>query len=1062
MADNQQQPKTWADVKKLLDNSAVPAGMKDELLRAWVNEHPKPEGDEGADVEKYINAYGRTFTPIPGNPFAAPVGGPSLEQVYEEARQKGQQNSYNQDEKKKAVDKGKDELDKLQPPAPGEGVDAAATGTKTSDELFDPAAAALRVFETFGGLLEKIPDDCKGNTRKLDLDKDIRGPFDEQRGISFEGFINDAMHFKHGSETVKSTLTDTGTELGTLFQTWTGAGADAASDRYNESIQKKAAKLGDDLSHASEATLHTTKTLFDLCKGKADQVIALYRDEVGKADYTMAQKVIAVANGEHGSVNDLAQIAGWMDYNFGTNLVDTLNDQGCCDDDEIQSHGKDLAKQWIMNQFNPDMWDTIYLGFEKACKDAKDLIDKAYDALDKEMGKIKNKFEGAADGGAGASGGSGGPGGGGQGPGGGGPGGGGQGSGGGYGGGQDGSGGGYGGGSGGGTGGETGGGTGGGVGGGSGSDTPQGDHPGGSGGGYGGGTGGGSGSGSGSGGGGAKVPDLDVPSDAPGGGPLGGGSGGGSGGGTGGGGPVDGPPIKTDPGGGSGGSGSGPGGSGPGGSGGGQDQAQSEEEARQKAEQEAKQKAQAEAKQKAQAEAKQKAEAAMESLKKDAQGSHGGAPLGGPGGGEPGSTGGDGKGPDDKIAGDKTPGDKGGGGSPGGGPVDGPPIKTDPADGGPGGEDGKPGADKDHDGKPDDGKPDEDDREVLKVKQGNKTFEMSEPDHDGKMDIKIGEGSGQVKDFKIDWSDDKSAPDGQHGADVHHPGPDGKIHLRDGDLKITAERPDGPNGPTVVTVDDGKGNPTTYTLGEEDKPQGAHAVDHGPRMPGDSTGRHHAGDGPQHGDDGPGKHAGDHQGPDGPGRGGASPSSSHPASVHPMEGGPGPEISHTGDPFGGHPGGGPGTSHGGDSLGGSGQHPVQPLHHGVPSGAPGHAMPGGPGPEIAHSGVPAGAPSAPLHGGPVSDSTPVSGTQSGGGFSQPGAPAGDHSGGSGQSGSGGSGMPGMGSMGGGHGGGGGGGDTERRSAYRVEGAVFDNLAEPASRITGSLDDDDDAPIIRTR
>ncbi|MYW97285.1 WXG100 family type VII secretion target, partial [Amycolatopsis rubida] len=487
MAD-ENKPKTWPDVKKLLDNSAVPPELKDGLLRAWVNEHPNPGGDEGQDVAKYIKSYGRTFIAIPKNPFEMPGGAPKLDEIYEEARQKGQQNSYNQDEKKKEVDKGKGELDKKQPPAPGEGKDAEATGTKTSDELFDPAAAALRVFETFGGLLEKLPDDCKGNTRKLDLDKDIRGPFDEQRGISFEGFINDATHFKTGSETVKSTLTETGTELGTLFGTWTGAGADAASDRYNESIQKKAAKLGEDLSHASEATLHTTKTLFDLCKGKADQVIALYRDQVGKADYTMAQKVIAVANGEHGSVDDLAQIAGWMDYNFGTNLVDTLNDQGCCNDDEIQSHGKDLAKQWIMNQFNPDMWDTIYKGFEKACKDAKDLVDKAYDTLDKEMGKVKNKFEGAKDGGAGGTGGSGGPGGpggGGQGPGGG-PGGGGQGSGG-YGGGQGGSGDGQGGG--------YGGGSGGGPGGGSGSDTPQGDHSGsGSGGGIGGiggGTGGG-------------------------------------------------------------------------------------------------------------------------------------------------------------------------------------------------------------------------------------------------------------------------------------------------------------------------------------------------------------------------------------------------------------------------------------------------------------------------------------------------------------------------------------------------------------------------------------------
>jgi hypothetical protein len=57
-----------------------------------------------------------------------------------------------------------------------------------------------------------------------------------------------------------------------------------------------------------------------------------------------------------------------------------------------------------------------------------------------------------------------------------------------------------------------------------------------------------------------------------------------------------------------------------------------------------------------------------------------------------------------------------------------------------------------------------------------------------------------------------------------------------------------------------------------------------------------------------------------------------------------------------------------------------------------------------------------------------------------------------------SGMPGMGAMGGAQGGGG---DTERRApAYRIEGAVFDNLGEPGRRIIGSLDDED-PPSART-
>ena len=337
--------KKWSDVKALLDDPSVPAAQKSALISSWLRENPPPPpflADQEPDdikqkrqeAEKYATAYN-------ANPLFA---GQSVDEAYDKAKSSGDQNSYNENQEKKAVDDGKTKLDGTQPPAAGtDGADA--TGTKTSDEIFDAAAPALKLFETFGSLLAKIPDDCRGNTRALDLDKDIRQPFDEQRGISFADFVADASHFKRGSETVDRTSQDTGSQLGTLFQTWTGAGADAASDQYNEKIQPKAAKLSQTLGHASEATLTTATTVFQLCKGKADAVIGMYTNLVGKADYTMAQKVIAVANGEHGNEEDLAQIAGWMDLNFGTNLVKTLNDQGCCDGDEIKKHGQDLAKQ---------------------------------------------------------------------------------------------------------------------------------------------------------------------------------------------------------------------------------------------------------------------------------------------------------------------------------------------------------------------------------------------------------------------------------------------------------------------------------------------------------------------------------------------------------------------------------------------------------------------------------------------------------------------------------------------------------------------------------------------
>jgi hypothetical protein len=354
----------------------------------------------------------------------------------------------------------------------------------------------------------------------------------------------------------------------------------------------------------------------------------------------------------------------------------------------------------------------------------------------------------------------------------------------------------------------------------------------------------------------------------------------------------------------------------------------------------------------------------------------------------------------------------------------GPGIETEPGgsglDGGTGEDkdgDGKPdsllGEDKDGDGKPDsplgedkdgDGKPDsplgedkdgDDNPDTLKVKQGDKTFEMTEPDHDGKMDIKVGDGSGPLKDFKLDWSDDAKAGDGPQGTDdVHCPGPDGKIHIEDGGVKITAERPDGPDGPTVVTVDDGSGTPTTYTLGEDDKDGPKHLLDD--TLGGDDK-KDVLGDtpsSPAHSvktDDLP-THSGTL---DGIGAGGG--------------GGGGHELSAAGL--------GAGAGVGVAAGGGLGEAPS--LSEGI------------------HSGVGA------------NQQQPVTA-----GFapSAAGAP-----GASGQSMGGG--MAPMGGMGGG---GAGGGDQERTNrAYRIEGAVFEPMAEPTGRIMGSLDDEE-PPVIRRR
>jgi hypothetical protein len=306
----------------------------------------------------------------------------------------------------------------------------------------------------------------------------------------------------------------------------------------------------------------------------------------------------------------------------------------------------------------------------------------------------------------------------------------------------------------------------------------------------------------------------------------------------------------------------------------------------------------------------------------------------------------------------------------------------------------KPGADGD---KAEDGE-----RETLKVKQGDKTFEMTEPDKDGEMEIKVGDGSGPAKDFKLDWTGDGeesklgSAPgsdDGKPDKDgVHRPGPDGKIHIQDGDVKITAERPDGPSGPTIVTVDDGTGKPTTYTLGEENPrtDKAAHPLT--------------------------------------PVTGTVQPEPRPGLAPH----GVAPSVGHDGDSVGAGAGGGAGGGGGGVGGGGGGIGVATPFETATPAA-------GQPLTEGVHTG---GGTQQPHH--VASPAAPAA----------TGGPAGQSFGGGA--------MPPMGGMGGG-GAGGGGGDQERTNrAYRIEGEVFDQLNEPTGRITGSLLDDEDQPAARKR
>ncbi|MBB5854852.1 hypothetical protein ACFQ05_16215 [Amycolatopsis umgeniensis] len=307
--------------------------------------------------------------------------------------------------------------------------------------------------------------------------------------------------------------------------------------------------------------------------------------------------------------------------------------------------------------------------------------------------------------------------------------------------------------------------------------------------------------------------------------------------------------------------------------------------------------------------------------------------------------------------------------------------------------------------------------ETMTVEQGDRKISMAEPGADGKMGISVQDGAGQAKDYNLDFGDGKATPGTGDAAggpvhrdtpesasrptasqgQVYQPGPDGKIHIEDGGLKITAERPGGPGGPTLVTVDDGSGHPSKYTLGEDEPASGRHAS---PDSTPQATGRHIA-DGSA-------------------------------AAARPVEDAARQQAVPSHDTTSGGVGGGAPASAPG--------HPVEPVAAAASDSesTTAQSLSNPFESDLGDASDPAGA-----GGGASAPAAPSGlGAAPGGGAQDPAAS------GAGM-------MGGMGMMGGGAAGGGqGSGEDQQRtsSGYRVDGGLFDT-ATTGSRISGSLDDD---------
>ncbi|ASR34128.1 hypothetical protein BAY61_02980 [Prauserella marina] len=565
--------KTWEETQALLDDPYVSAQTKEALLVAYLR-----AGGFNPAATAYVDQYN-----LDGNYYG--YGLADVDTVYEQAESESETEGYRDRQVTGRISDNQSELDNAVAPGSGSGA------ITTSDELFDLAEPALEVFETFIPIDDEAPSESRHIDSPLTYDA-IKRAFDEQRGIDFRKFLDEAQRLRDTHDTLKDLHNITESNLNTLYQDWTGDGANASYQKYSEDIAPNIGDLLEALEGSADVIEAAVQAVYEACKAKAGEVIAMYQSTVGAAIPGTASKVMTLARGDFDSQDAVLEVAAWVDAETGSNLESTLRADDFALNDENKALAITQCKTWIQNSWNPDLYDNLYERFTGVCKDTKEAVDRAWGDLNEFLKDYENKFP------------------------------------------ED-----------------------------------SGDYP-------------------------LPPPETPQPED---------------------------------------------GGTGPSG---------------------------------------------------DANGINGGSPGGGssPPAAEPGE----------------------GAAEPGSNPVTGDDLDIDP-------EAGKPCPideaikDSGHD------------RGTLTVEKDDNTFEMTEPDEDGKMEVFIDDGTGEPKVYQLDFgagedsASDQFGPEGsgEEGEEqVYRPGPDRKIHIEDGDLTIAAEQPDGPEGPTRVTFDDGTPSPTTYTLGE--------------------------------------------------------------------------------------------------------------------------------------------------------------------------------------------------------------------------------------------------------
>lgn len=376
--------KSWQEVQTLLDDPFVDADTKEHLLAAYIKEnvegYPFIEADDlPDDVRGYYDQF-----PTRGGDFDQG----SLDDIYADAAEESRREGYQDRLARDAIERNSSSLAGLRAPVGGQ-----SGGVESSDEVLELGRPGLKVFERFLPVNDRVPDGSVGTFGRIRWE-DVTARYEEQLGISFRKFVDDADRLRVAHQRLSELNSTSEAELNRLYRSWTGPAANGSFQFYAEKVAPNVSDLLEFLTESPGMVETLVAKVFAECRAKADTVLGLYQPTLGSATPEIAMKVVELAN----SADDrdkILEVAAWVDSVCGSDIENTIRDDDCGLNDENKEYVRNECVKWIQESFNPDLHDYVYATFDQVCRDTLEAVNSYYEELNGFLGEYENEFQAA-------------------------------------------------------------------------------------------------------------------------------------------------------------------------------------------------------------------------------------------------------------------------------------------------------------------------------------------------------------------------------------------------------------------------------------------------------------------------------------------------------------------------------------------------------------------------------------------------------------------------------------------------------------------------------------------